>query len=113
MRCFIFIPIGKTEEANDLAVLLAEGDQEQRRTFGTIRLSSTGEEPATHTACEIVLSDEKAKEARAAVESVGGLFFDDCSLHGSAEDEKMKMILSFEEAEKAAGIFRIFPDDEE
>ena len=105
MRCFIFIPLAKIDEANDLAVLIADGDQEQRRTFGTLRLSPTGEEPATHTACDIELSPEKAEAAREAVASVGGLFFQEVF-------SIMRMILSFEDAEKAAGIFRIFPENE-
>ena len=112
MRCFIFIPIDKTELANHLAVKLGNDNPAEAFTFGGLRLSSTGQEPATHTACDIVLSPEKAEEAREAVEKIGGIFLDNCRLFPSAEDGTMKMVLNFEEAKRTAGLFRIQSENE-
>jgi len=80
MQSFIFIPIDKIDEANALAVLLAQGTtadaEAQRATFGTLLLSPTGQVPITHTACSINLSDELREKAREAVEAIGGVYFD-------------------------------------
>jgi len=56
-RYFILIGIGKTAAANAYA---ADWDPDSRGdlTFGAVRLSANGIEPATHTACNTVATPE-------------------------------------------------------
>jgi len=49
-RWIIFVEIDRTATANNLAAVW-DPDTGGHKTFGNVRLSASGEEPATHTGC--------------------------------------------------------------
>src|SRR5690606_2678822 len=55
-RYHVIVEIFKLTEANNLARAW-DPDTDGGRTFGAARLSPTGQEPATHTACSTVATD--------------------------------------------------------
>jgi len=53
-RCIIVIPMASAAKANAESLKFYGGDS-QGDTFGAVRLSAKGIEPATHTACSTLL----------------------------------------------------------
>ena len=94
-RAFIFVDITKLVSANSKAKAW-DPDTGGDKTFGDVHLSATGEEPATHSACNTAITDDmktKVLSAQDQVPFIAVYWEDDGHSWGSAlADEGLQII---------------------
>ena len=74
MRVNIIIPMSKIDEGNQLAMSITDNEA-ALLTFGTVRLSATGQEPATHTGCSTYMSETFRDQLPTLAASIQGLHY--------------------------------------
>lgn len=74
MRVNIILPMAQKDAGNQLAKSITENEADLL-TFGGVRLSADGQEPATHTGCSTYMSESYRDELPALAAQVEGLCY--------------------------------------